>query len=283
MIPKIIFQTYGCDYSELPSYIKNCTETWKEKNPEFEYVYMSEKQCSDFILENYGQRHADIYNGLKHKAMKGDWWRYLIVNKLGGVYMDIDTVCRKPILSELDLEYDFLTCLDFVSDALFTQWGFASSANSPILNHLIDHVLENYENFPSNKSIIKTDLTGPTAFHNSIKSLLGDPVFQLSKVVEPKTIEDKDFAITNQTSLEDSILIFNQSDSVTKNKFKLYFWTFNNAARHFTASWRWSDNTINQSMLNETIGHNCKNISYEYADIKIKLKNKSYSSFGGDK
>ena len=112
---------------------------------------------------------------------------------------------------------------------------------------------------------------------------MGDPVFQLTKVVEPKTIEDKDFAITNQTSLEDSVLIFNQSDSVTKNKFKLYFWTFNNAARHFTASWRWSDNTINQSMLNETIGHNCKNISYEYADIKIKLKNKSYSSFGSIK
>ena len=59
MIPKIIFQTYGCDYSELPSYIKNCTETWKEKNPEFEYVYMSEKQCNDFILENY-QHHEPI-------------------------------------------------------------------------------------------------------------------------------------------------------------------------------------------------------------------------------
>lgn len=283
MIPKIIFQTYGCDYSELPSYIKNCTETWKEKNPEFEYVYMSESECYDFILKNYDKRHADIYNGLDHKAMKGDWWRYLIVNKLGGVYMDIDTVCRKPILNELDLDYDFFTTLDLVPDALFTQWGFASSANHPILNHLINHVLDNYDDYPHNKQLIKTDLTGPTAFHNSISVVLEDAVSELVAISKSKTIDDKDFAASKRFSIEDEVIAFNQNSIVKSLNVKLYFWTFNNVARHFIASWRWSDNSLNKNIVDGVVGHKCNNINYEYADIKIKLKNKSYSSFGGPK
>jgi hypothetical protein len=283
MIPKIIFQTYSCEYEDLPSYIKNCTETWKEKNPEFEYVYMSEKECHGFILSNYGERHAAIYSGLKHKAMKGDWWRYLIVNKLGGIYMDIDTVCRKPLVDEIDFSKDFVTTLDLEPNALFTQWGFGSSKDSPILNNLIDYILNNYDGYPLNRKVLKTDLTGPVAFQKSIHDVLGQPVSDLIKLSKGRTESDVDFAQDNRITIEEQIKIFNKSSEALKNNFKLYFWTFNNSARHFTAAWRWSDNTLQKNVITEMLNHNCENMNYEYADIKIKLKNKSYSSFIGDK
>jgi hypothetical protein len=283
MIPKIIFQTYSCEYEDLPSYIKNCTETWKEKNPEFEYVYMSEKECHNFILSNYGERHAAIYSGLKHKAMKGDWWRYLIVNKLGGIYMDIDTVCRKPLIDEIDFSKDFVTTLDLEPSALFTQWGFGSSKDSPILNNLIDYILNNYDGYPLNRKVLKTDLTGPVAFQKSIHDILGQPVSDLIKLSKGRTESDVDFAQDNRITIEEQIKIFNKSSEALKNNFKLYFWTFNNSARHFTAAWRWSDNTLQKNVITEMLNHNCENMNYEYADIKIKLKNKSYSSFIGDK
>ena len=38
MIPKNLFQTYYCEYKDLPSYVKNCTETWQEFNPDFNYI-----------------------------------------------------------------------------------------------------------------------------------------------------------------------------------------------------------------------------------------------------
>lgn len=283
MIPKTIYQTYGCDYSELPLYIKNCTETWKEKNPDFKYVYMSEKECYDFILNNYDQRYADIYSGLKHKAMKGDWWRYLIINKLGGVYMDIDTVCRKPLSNEIDLSHDFITTLDLEPNALFTQWGFASNKNNNILNNLISHILDNYDNYPANKRIIKTDLTGPSAFQKSIVEIIGEPVDKLINLTSSKKDSDPDFAQENGRMIEKIIEDFNNSESCTLNKFNLYMWNFNNSARHFIASWRWSDNTLNKNIVKNILDHDCDNINYEYADIKIRLKNKSYSSFIGVK
>jgi hypothetical protein len=280
MIPKTIFQTYSCAYEDLPPYIKNCTDTWKERNLDFDYVYMSEKECYDFILNNYSQRHADIYSGLTHKAMKGDWWRYLIVNKLGGVYMDIDTVCRKPLSSVLDLDKDFITSLDLVPDALFTQWGFGSKPDSEILNHLIDHVLENYSGYPDNKSSIKTDLTGPTAFQNSIKAILGDDIQSLINLCSPSPEKHLDFAEENSQSIDHTVENFNELNKVKSIGFNLYFWTFNNAARHFTAAWRWSDHTIDNNIISRMIKHKCDNVNYEYADIKIRLKKAAYSSFG---
>jgi mannosyltransferase OCH1-like enzyme len=280
MIPKTIFQTYSCAYEDLPSYIKNCTDTWKERNPDFDYVYMSEKECYEFILNNYSQRHADIYAGLTHKAMKGDWWRYLIVNKLGGVYMDIDTVCRKPLSSVLDLDNDFITSLDLVPDALFTQWGFASKSNSPVLENLINHVLDNYDEYPGNKQLIETDLTGPVAFQRSVGSVLGDNIQVLINLCNIDHSKHLDFAEENSQSIDQIVESFNDLDQVKSNKFKLYFWTFNNAARHFTSAWRWSDHTIDDNIINKMIKHKCDNINYEYADIKIHLKKPSYSSFG---
>lgn len=282
MIPTTIYQTYSCDYKDLPSYIKNCTETWKEKNPDFNYIYMSEEQCYRYILENYGHKHASIYSGLSHKAMKGDWWRYLIINKNGGVYMDIDTVCRKPLSSVLNLNNDFITSLDLEPNALFTQWGFASKPGNKILDHLIKYIYDNYDDYPQNKQSLKTDLTGPTAFQNSIRSVLGDDMDVLVDLCNSQSNEYLDFAQENSSSIEETLDKFHNLSNVKSNKFKLHFWTFDNAARHFTASWRWSDNTLQNNMINKFMKHKCNNINYEYSDVKIYLKNKSYSSFGSN-
>lgn len=283
MIPKTIFQTYGCEYNELPDYIKNCTETWQALNPDFNYVYMSERQCYEYILNSYGQNHADVYNSIKHKAMKGDWWRYLIVNKMGGLYMDIDTVCRKPISSELDLSHDFITTMDFVPDAMFIQWGFGSTPDNPILNNLIKYILDNYAEYPSNKEIIKTDLTGPLAFQKAIISVLKHSVDPLLEIAGARKDSDKDYLNENINNVLNAINNFNNDPEVIKHKFYLYFWTFNNIARHFGATWRWSDNTVHTTAVDDLLGHVCKNESFEYADIKIKLKNGSYSSYGWSK
>ena len=44
MIPKNILQTYETTYSNLPQYIKDYTSLWKDKNPEWNYIYMDSNQ-----------------------------------------------------------------------------------------------------------------------------------------------------------------------------------------------------------------------------------------------
>ena len=52
MIPKIIWQTYECPYDELPQYAKDCTKTWIDKNPTWEYRYVDAQEREKFVLDN---------------------------------------------------------------------------------------------------------------------------------------------------------------------------------------------------------------------------------------
>lgn len=135
-IPKTIWQTYKDEYEALPKYIKDTAESWKKHNPEYEYVYMSDSQAADFILEKFGTEYYEIFKSLPVGVMRGDMWRYLIIYEYGGIYTDLDTVCNKPIDSWLEDGYEFIVCPE--NEVHLCQWTFAATPKSPILKSVID-------------------------------------------------------------------------------------------------------------------------------------------------
>lgn len=283
MIPKNLFQTYYCDYKDLPSYVKNCTETWQQNNPDFNYIYMSEIECHRWLSENYDPAYAKAYELLKHKAMKGDLWRYSIVNKLGGIYMDIDTVCRKPISEVIDYDSNFVTSIELEKNSMFTQWGFGGQAGNSILTNLTNYILENVIDWPANKDKLNTDLTGPVSFQKAVVSVLGsdaDPIVNLMDSVNNKVV---DFGLTWEDRIDGAIKEINNSSAAQKEKFNLYTFGFNKVGRHFMSSQRWTDNAIGKpGIVTNILGRNPRQINSDYAEIKIYLKNKpGYNSFGG--
>jgi mannosyltransferase OCH1-like enzyme len=69
-----------------------------EMNPEFDYYLYSDEACAKFIEENFDKEVVAAFHTLKPGAYKSDLWRYCILYKLGGVYLDIKFVCMKPLL-----------------------------------------------------------------------------------------------------------------------------------------------------------------------------------------
>jgi hypothetical protein len=283
MIPKNLFQTYYCDYKDLPSYVKNCTETWQQNNPDFNYIYMSETECHKWLLENYNPQYARAYEMLKHKAQKGDLWRYSIVNKLGGIYMDIDTVCRRPISDVIDYNYNFVTSLELDKNSMFTQWGFGGQANNSILTNLTNYIIENVAGWPDNQNSLKTDLTGPVSFQKAVVSVLGsdaDPIVNLMDFHNNNVV---DFGITWEDHIKNAVEEINNSPAAQKEKFGLYTYNFNQVGRHFMSSQRWTDNSIGKpGIVTQILGRKPRQINSDYAEVKIYLKNRpGYNSFGG--
>ena len=139
MIPKTIWQTYKDPFDKLPEYAKKSIQSWIDLNPEYEYKYMDDLQARSFILSEYDKEWVDIWDSYPLGVMRGDLWRYLIINKFGGVYADIDTICNKPIRTWLKKEYDMIICDDgdFVN---YAQLAFAAKKNHPILNKVLDLV-----------------------------------------------------------------------------------------------------------------------------------------------
>jgi mannosyltransferase OCH1-like enzyme len=143
MIPKIIWQTYEQEYTQLSQEIKDLTESWKNQNPDWEYRYMSSLDREKFVLENYGEEWFNIFVSLPFNVMRANIWRYMVLNTYGGVYVDIDTICKKPISYWIKNDYDMtVTTSEDRFDKFFCQLIFSSKSNNLMLNNLLNSIKE---------------------------------------------------------------------------------------------------------------------------------------------
>ena len=143
MIPKIIWQTYECDYKDLPTKTLECAKSWQEKNSDWEYEYVSGKQREQFVLNNFGDNWYKIYISYKHNILKANLWRYLCLYTYGGFYVDSDMFCKEPITKWLNTEYDFIAFQDPPYDG-YTESFFASSSKNIFLENLLKNINKQY-------------------------------------------------------------------------------------------------------------------------------------------
>jgi mannosyltransferase OCH1-like enzyme len=141
-IPKKIWQTCNFEESDIPEYIEVIRRSWIDLNPGWEYQYMSEKDCIEFLDQHYGPDRVDAYRGITKGALKGDYWRFHCIAKFGGVYADIDARCLAPLDSWFDPSKSFVGCKEFDGDGIYTfcSWFFGSTAGNLWVSEIADIV-----------------------------------------------------------------------------------------------------------------------------------------------
>jgi hypothetical protein len=88
-IPKIIHQIWiGPKTAPL-----KLMETWKNKNPDFEYIFWNESEMVNRNLNLECQEKINIINEINGKA---DIIRWEILYQYGGVFIDADSICLEP-------------------------------------------------------------------------------------------------------------------------------------------------------------------------------------------
>ena len=87
VVPLNIFQTWHT--KNLPTLMKNNVEYIKNLNPAFTYRLFDDQDCYNFIKNNYPVDVLEAFNKLIPGAYKADLWRYCVLYKLGGIYLDI--------------------------------------------------------------------------------------------------------------------------------------------------------------------------------------------------
>lgn len=87
IIPLKIFQTWHT--KNLPQNMKTAVEMVKKTNPRFEHHLFDDDDCREFIKNNFPEVVLQAYDGLIPGAYKADLWRYCVLYKEGGIYMDI--------------------------------------------------------------------------------------------------------------------------------------------------------------------------------------------------
>jgi len=137
VIPRIIHQTWKTK-KLLPEF-STWSKTWIQLNPEFFYVFYTDKDCALFILTQYPQ-YYDLWKSLVG-IEKVDVFRYLILHKYGGVYVDMDCECLKPIGPLLDLfETSLITGYEYEEPIQYLQWFIACPKECKIMIELVEEV-----------------------------------------------------------------------------------------------------------------------------------------------
>jgi mannosyltransferase OCH1-like enzyme len=162
-ITRILWQTNFTNRVTLPVYLNYLFN--RLMSPTFEYRFMGTADRATFISQSYPPEIFEAYSRLQIGAAQADFWRLLVLQKQGGVYMDIDAHLVwpmgwiiKPSYSEVYIE---------TREMRISNYFIASRPDNPNLEAVIKVVLSNI-NENTSKNIF--DLTGPGVFERVLKS-----------------------------------------------------------------------------------------------------------------
>jgi autotransporter strand-loop-strand O-heptosyltransferase len=183
-IPRIIHQTYK--NNDLPIEITKVVNELKTMNPTFEYRFYTDDDCIKFIKSNYDEETLNLYLSINpiYGSSRSDFFRYLLMYKVGGVYLDIKSCTTIPLEETLLPTDEYLLThwegLDWSNElnyqfGEFQNWHIICRPNHPFLARIIEIVKENIKNYlgGSDKGTVLR-VTGPIAYSKGIIELISN-------------------------------------------------------------------------------------------------------------
>ena len=105
MIPKIIHQVWEGRKEPLPSFYEKLGESWKQFHPDWKYEFWDGDRMEALVSIEYPHL-AGIYYGYRYDVQRWDVIRYLILHKIGGMYVDFDYDCLASFDSFIVKNYE---------------------------------------------------------------------------------------------------------------------------------------------------------------------------------
>lgn len=103
-IPRIIFQTWKSRH-EMPGLYRAWRQTIIDKNPTYRHIIWDDDDNHRFI-RSYHPWFIKTYENYEANIMRADAVRYFFLYTFGGIYIDLDTECLRPLdqhLNEADV------------------------------------------------------------------------------------------------------------------------------------------------------------------------------------
>jgi mannosyltransferase OCH1-like enzyme len=191
-IPKIIHQTVS-DKNNMHIVLQENISRLKSLNKNWDYRLYDDQEIRAFISECYGSAMIEYYDQINptYGAARSDFFRYLLLYKFGGVYLDIKSTATRSLDQVLNSNHVYLLShwrnkpgQRFVRWGMhpecgpngeFQQWHIVTVPQHPFLEAVISSVKKNIENYhPATNgvgwlSVLK--LTGPIAYTCAIQNI----------------------------------------------------------------------------------------------------------------
>jgi len=136
MIPKIIHACW-LGNAPMPEVYKNYVEGWKKLNPDFEVKLWTDEDFKEYYDDSLFVRDAIAK---KKYGFLADYFRFTVLYKFGGIYIDTDVEMFKPIDSFLDSKM----FMGYIFDTSIGTALIGSEPNNPIIKEWLDQLESDY-------------------------------------------------------------------------------------------------------------------------------------------
>jgi len=171
MIPKIIHQIWEGREDPLSDFYQQLGETWKEHHPDWKYEVWGGDRMENFVKNHYPD-FVDIYFNYKYSVHRWDVIRYLILYKIGGMYVDFDYECFESFDRYLTEGKCYFAmepenhCRAFGKDIYFNNALMATPPEHPFFKAIIEHIQITPIRYTKNKTLDVLSSTGPLMLTN---------------------------------------------------------------------------------------------------------------------
>ena len=162
MIPKIIHQTWKT--KDIPNEWLTAQESIKNIYKDYKHILWTHDSMNKFVNDEYPTFYK-TYISYTYDIQRCDAFRYLVLYKYGGIYFDLDVICKKEIPLLL-LNKDFVLAENIgsalYSGKTYTNALFIVIPKHPFIKYCIDNLAE-YQNSWSlfGKHLHVMNSTGP--------------------------------------------------------------------------------------------------------------------------
>jgi mannosyltransferase OCH1-like enzyme len=166
-IPKVIYQTYKNE--NVPALTRFFIWLMKTRNPQYRYEFYDDKRIDTFFQAEFDESVYKSYKRIDIGAAKADFFRYALLYKYGGVYLDIDGYTVRN-LDDMIRPDDAAIITKERNPGIFAQYALVFAQGHPILKLCIDKILDNIEHDRYASDIHK--LTGPSVFTDAVNEYI---------------------------------------------------------------------------------------------------------------
>ena len=144
--PKIIFQLWHSPEDVSVQMVQR-TEVLKKQHPDFHYQLFFLDTAREFIRENFESKVLVAFDSIIPFAFKSDLWRYCMLYKYGGIYLDMKYECTNGFrFSQLDTTQEYYV-FDVNRISIYNGFIVAKPNNSIFLhtiNQIVKHTRERF-------------------------------------------------------------------------------------------------------------------------------------------
>jgi len=138
-----------------------------KNNPEFAHFLFDVEECREFIRTNFDLNVLEAYDKLKPSAYKADLWRYCVLYKYGGIYLDVKFMIMNDF-KLINITNEEYFCRDMHPQETACNGLIVVKKENETIHRCINQIVINVKNnYYGNGSL---DPTGPILLTNSLNS-----------------------------------------------------------------------------------------------------------------